>query len=240
MAANSRTGGAAAPDISTLTASFVDAFAQADAAAAARVQHAQSVYLARASQLSRTAVALRAQYGGDDAGVKRAEASVAAARAAGSQMAMLYQRLTIPEPSVAPEGWVLHGRVFRDASKPDEALQPAAGYTVFFADAAKAYQQAYGFSSTDDTGYFLLRYDGTRAASADKAATAGKKARASELFVEVTDPRGRVAYMSDATFQPVIGAAVYEEIVVPDNASAKGQPPGQVRKVGMPKREPKR
>jgi hypothetical protein len=240
MANDSKTRGSTTdPDLSSLSSTLADAFTQADEAVAARVQQAQTVYLARASQLSRTAASLKAQYGGDDAGVKRAEASLAATRAAGSQMARLYQRLTIPEPTVAPEGWVLHGRVFREASKTDEAAQPAAGYTVFFADAANTYQQAYGFSSTDETGYFLLRFDGSRAAPS-RGAAAAREAAAADLRVEVTDVKGRFAFRSDTAFQPVIGAAVYQEIVLTGSAATKGEPPAQVRKVSMPKREPKR
>jgi hypothetical protein len=232
MATNSRTGGSTPPDVSNLGSSLADAFTQADNATAAHVQQVQMVYLARASQLSRTADELKAQYGANDAGVKRAEAALASARAASSQVAMLHQRFTTPDPSVAPDGWVLHGRVS------DESRKAIAGFTVFFADAAKAYQQAYGFSPTDETGYFLLRFDGSRAASSDKAAAA-KEARATELFVEVTDLKGRLTYLSDTAFQRVVGAAVYQDIVLTQSASTKGEPPAQVRKVSMPKREPK-
>ena len=59
------------------------------------------------------------------------------------------------------------------------------------------------------------------------------------LFVEVTDLKGRLAYLSDTAFQPVIGAAVYQDIVLTESPSIKGKPPAQVRKVGMPKRAPK-
>src|SRR5438132_846705 len=103
---------------------------------------------------------------------------------------------------------------------------------------ADAFTQAYGFSSTDETGYFLLRYDGSRAASSDKA-TAANDARGTDLFVEVTDLKGRLAYLSDTAFQRVVGAAVYQDIVLTESASSKGEPPAQVRKVSMPKREPK-
>ena len=146
MATGTKTSGSTPPDVSTLGSTLPDAFTQADQAVAARVQQVQNVYLARASQLSRTAAELKAQHGADDAEVKRAEAALASARAASSQVAMLHQRITTPDPDVAPDGWVLHGRVFNKSRK------PIGGFTVFFADAAKAYQQAYGFSSTDETG----------------------------------------------------------------------------------------
>ena len=232
MATDSRTGGSTPPDVSNLGSSLADAFTQADQATAARLQPVQRVYLARASHLSRTADELRAQHGANDPEVKRAEAALASARAASAQVAMLHQRFTTPDPSVSPDGWVLHGRVF------DESRTPIAGFTVFLADAAKGYQQTYGFSPTDETGYFLLRYDGSRAASSKKA-TAAKEARGTELFVEVTDRKGRLVYLSDTPFQRVVGAAVYLDIVLTESASTKGEPPAQVRKVSMPKRKPK-
>ena len=102
----------------------------------------------------------------------------------------------------------------------------------------KAYQQAYGFASSDETGYFLLRYEGAGATSTGKVKQA-KEASAPELFVEVTDLKGRLVYVSDRAFEPAIGAATYQDIVVVEGVT-KGEPPAQIRKVGMPKSAPKR
>lgn len=228
MATDSRTDGSTPPDVSELRSSLTDAFGQADTAAAGRVQLLQQVYQARASLLSRRADELKAQYGANDSGVRSVEAAATAARAASSQLLSVHLRFTTPDPDVAPDGWVLHGRVLNESRK------PMAGFTVFFVDAAKAYQQAYGYSPTDDTGYFLLRYDGSRS---DKGAAAD--GRDTDLFVEVTDLKGRLAYLSDTAFQRVVGAAVYQDIVLTESASTKGEPPAEVRKVSMPKRKPK-
>lgn len=234
MATDTRTDGSPPPpDVSEVRSSLTEAFAQADDVAGKRVQQLQLLYQARASQFGRIAADVKAKPGANEADIQRAEAALASTRAASSQVAMLHRRITTPEPSVTPDGWALHGRVV------SETREPIAGFTVFFVDTAKAYQQAYGFTSTDETGYFLLRYEGASATSPAKVTTA-KEASAAELFVEVTGLKGRLAYLSDTAFRPIIGAAIYQDIVLADGASTKGEPPAQVRKVSMPKREPKR
>jgi len=232
MAANTRTDANTSPDASTMRSSVADAFAQVDNETAERVQLLQMIYLARASQLTRIAADVKAESGADDADVKRAEAAVSSAKAVSSQVAMLHRRMTTPEPKVTPNGWVLHGRVVTGT------FEPITGFTVFLVDAAKAYQQAYGFASSDETGYFLLRYEGASATSTGKVKQA-KEASAPELFVEVTDLKGRLVYVSDRAFEPAIGAATYQDIVVVEGVT-KGEPPAQIRKVGMPRSAPKR
>jgi hypothetical protein len=233
MAIDSKTGGSTPADFSRVAPSVADAFAQADETTGARARQLQSVYLARASRLARAADELRAEHGADAPEVRRADAALASARASSAQAAMLHQRFITADPAVAPEGWVLHGRVF------DESRKPIAGHTVFFADAAKVYLQAYGFSSTDETGYFLLRYDGGRPAPYEPA-TQDSEARGTELFVEVADRKGRLVYRSDRAFRPIVGAAAYEDIVLTESGASKGEPPAQVRKTSLPKRTPKR
>jgi len=228
MATDSRTDGTTRPDASELRSSLTEALGQVDTAAAGRVQLLQRVYQARASLLSRTADELKARHGAKDSGVQRAEAATTAARTASSQLTSLHLRFTTPDPEVAPGGWLLHGRVFNESRK------PMAGFTVFFVDAAKAYRQAYGYASTDETGYFLLRHDDR---ASDKGTAADEDV--GDLFVEVTDLKGRLAYLSDTPFRPVVGAAVYQDIVT-ESASTRGEPPAEVRKVSVPKRKPKR
>lgn len=230
MATDSTTDSPTRPDASELRSSLTEAFGQVDTAAAGRVQLLQQVYQARASLLSRRADELMALYGAKDSGVKSVEAAIAAARTASSQLTSLHLRFTTPDPDVAPDGWVLHGRVF------NESREPMAGFTVFFVDAAKAYKQAYGYASTDDTGYFLLRYGSSR--TSDEGAAG--EGRGINLFVEVTDLKGRLAYLSDTAFQPVAGATAYQDIVLTESGSSKGAPPAKVREVGMPKRKSKR
>jgi len=195
------------------------------------VQSLQWVHQARASQLARSAASLKAQYGAQDAGVKRAEAALAAARAAGSRLALVHEQLTTPAPTVTPDGWALHGRVVTADSKPFR------GFTVFLVDSAKAYQQAYGFAYTDAAGYFLLSYEPGGAASGDPSPTP-PDATATELFVEVTDQNARSVYLSAIPFDPVRGAATYQTVVLAEGAPPIGKPPADARKPA-PKRVPK-
>ena len=226
------TGSTRTPDASNLRSQLTDALAKADGTAAGGVQHLQRVYQARASQLSRTAAGLKAMYGAKDAGVIRAEAALSAAKAVSSQLAVVHRQLTTPEPEVAPEGWVLHGHVYVEKDK------PAAGFTVLLANAANAYQQAYGFASTDDTGYFRLKHDGERAASAGKSAP--KEAPVTELFIEVFDLKGRFAYQSKEAFEPVTGKATYQDIDLSKGNRARGTLPASIPRVDRPKPKPKK
>lgn len=232
MATDSRATSSGIPDASELGNELAASLASADKSAAQRVQDLQWIHQARASHLSRTAAGLKAQYGADDPGVKAAEAAVAAANLAAARVAMVHRQTATPEPEVAQGGWTLHGRVF------DTELKSVSGFTVFLVDAAKAYQQAYGFAYTDDTGYFLLNYAGSDATSRDKS-PAATQAKA-ELFVEIADRRARPVYLSTTAFQPVLGSATYQNIILPAGDQSIGDPPAQIRQVALPKRKRKK
>jgi chitosanase len=213
-------------DSSNLGAQLKDAFANADKTAAERVQHLQWLHQSRASQLSRTASELKAEYGANDARVKRAEASLAVAKAVSAHLAVVHQEITTAEPEVMPGGWAVHGRVFTVERK------PVRGFTVFLVDAVNAYQDAYGFAYTDDTGYFLLKYRGGGDTS---TGTAAEEARVSELFLQVADLDARPVYLSDSPFSPPKGVAVYQNIVLSKGTQPLGEPPAQSRRVAPPK-----
>src|SRR5262249_61986390 len=105
MATDTSTAGSSLPpETSNLRSRLTDALAQADAAAAGRVRHLQWVHQARASRLSRTAAELKAEYGPNDAGVKRAEAALAAATAGGADPRPGRRQRTAPPPAPAPQG----------------------------------------------------------------------------------------------------------------------------------------
>ena len=232
MTTNSRTTTSGTPpDMSDIGNQVTSNLASADDIAAQRVQTLMWVHQARAAQLSRAAAALKTQNGPNDPGVKSAEAAVAAANADAARVAVVHQQVTTPEPQVAPSGWALHGRVF------DPELKPVSGFTVFLVDAAKAYQQAYGFAYTDDTGYFLLNYAGSDSASRDKSSSTTQAQQ--ELFVEITDSKAKPVYLSPTAFQPVLGHATYQNIVLPADDQAIGAPPAQIRKVALPKSKKK-
>ena len=181
------------------------------------------------SQLTRTAAALKAQYGASDPGVVAAEAAVAGTQLTAARVGMAQLETSTAEPQVPANGWALHGRVF------NTQLQPISGLTVFLVDASKTYQQAYGFAYTDDTGYFLLNYPGASAATHDKSAAGAKQTTASELFVEVADAKGRPVYLGTAEFQPVAGSASYQNITLSAGNAPIGDPPASIRMVAIPK-----
>jgi hypothetical protein len=221
-------------DPSNLRAQLKDAFANADKNAAERVRQLQWVHQARASRLSRTVAELKAEHGADDPAVKRAEAETAAARAAAARLSMAHQQLATPDPEVAPGGWALHGRVYIADKKSDES-KPVHGFTVFLVDAAKTYQETYGFAYTDDSGYFLLNYPGP--AEASSGSGAAKDTAAAELFVEVADLKARPVYVDTTRpFTPVPGAAVYR-IIELLGTEPLGRPPAGRKKAPAPKRK---
>jgi hypothetical protein len=216
------------PDTSQLGTEVTNALASADTTAAQRIQTLQWVHQARASQLTRTAAALKAQFGANDPGVKAAEANVAAATLTAARIGMAQRQAATPDPQVSANGWALHGRVF------DAQLQPMSGFTVFLVDASKTYQQAYGFAYTDADGYFLLNFAGPDAAAQDKSA---KTASSLELFVEIANAKSQLVYLSPVIFQPVVGGASYLNIELPAGNEPIGDPPAQIRDVAVPPKE---
>jgi hypothetical protein len=139
----------------------------------------------------------------------------------------VHQQITTADPSVAPDGWALHGRVF------NADMKPVAGFTVFLVDAAKAYQKAYGFAYTDESGYFLLNYAGPGELSKGRAAV--NDTGAAELFVEIGDLKARPVYAGTRPFTPAPGAAVYQNIVL-SGTEPLGAPPAGAKRAA-PKRK---
>jgi hypothetical protein len=231
MTTDSRTTSTSTPDASDLGNELTATLASADKSAAQRVQDLQWIHQARASQRSRTADSLKAQYGADDPGVKAAEAATAAANLAAARVSMLHQQVTTPEPKVAQGGWALHGRVF------DAQYQPLSGFTVFLVDDKKAYQQVYGFAYTDATGYFLLNYGGASDSLQDTAQNADRAAAVPQLFVEIVDTKAQPLYLSTAPFQPVPVTATYQNVTLSSGNRPIGDPPPEIRNIALPRQE---
>jgi hypothetical protein len=220
------TDAAGTTDVSQLGSEVTAVLITADSTAAQRVQELQWAHQARASLLNRTAAALKKQLGDNDPRVKAAEAALAAANLTAARVGVAQQQVATPDVQVSATGWALQGRAF------DAQLKPVSGFTVFLVDGTNTYQQPYGFSYTDDTGYFLLNYAGPDAATKGTSAT-GKTAGAPSLFVAVVDANAQPVYLGTTPFQPVSGAASYQNITV-SNAPI-GDPPAQIRNVAMPK-----
>jgi hypothetical protein len=216
------------PDASQLGAEISTALTTADTTAAQRILELQNVRQARVSRLTRTATALKAQYGANDPGVKAAEANVAAATLTAARISMAQRQAATPDPQVSANGWALHGRIFDAESK------PMSGFTVFLVDASKTYQQEYGFANTDSDGYFLLNYPGPEPAVQDKSA---KTTSTTDLFVEVTNANSDLVDLGTTTFQPATGGAVYLNIVPLDGNDSIADLPVQIRNVAVPPKE---
>jgi hypothetical protein len=245
MSTNQGSGSANVPSgAAEMAGEIQKAFGSMDTLAAQSVQTLQRVQQGRLARLSRALSEAKTQYPADSQEVKDAQAAVDATTANLGRVAMTHQLLTTPEPKVAADGWALHGRVF------DAQLQPASGYTVFLVDDQKAYQQAFGFSYTDETGYFLINYPGPQAAAAGTpasgqapknaaAAPASQSAGAAQLFVEVADTKAQPVYLATQAFQPATGSPTYENIILPAGNQPIGDPPAAIRNVALPKKTKK-
>jgi hypothetical protein len=201
---------------------LTDALAAADGAVVQGIQGLQRIHQARLSQANRTLAVLTAQYGPNDPQVTAAQAAIAAMNTTIGRLSMVGQQLTVPAVQVSPTGWALQG-VVRDAQ-----LNPAAKFTVFLVDEEKTFLQTYGFAYTDATGYFLINYEGP-AEAADKAAAA-----APLLFIEVADTDANPVYLSSTPFEPQLGVASYQPIVLPAGTQPIGDPPAAIRAVALP------
>jgi len=132
---------------------------------------------------------------------------------------MAYQQMAAAAPTVAAGGWALYGHVFLpNAQSPP---QPATGYTVFLVDSQKTYQEAYGFSYTDDKGYFALNHAGAQAPATQATGTQAPATPASGA--QTTAPPAPANER----------AATYQRITLAGDEPI-GDPPPPIRKTGMP------
>lgn len=207
------------------TADLQDAFAatlqSADSTAAQGVQMLQQVHQSRLALRTRTAATLTAKYGAGDPRAQAAQAAVTTTTLTVNRVAMVSQQLTTLAPQVSANGWALHGRVF------DAQGQPLAKYTVFLVDSQNVFQESYGFTYTDETGYFLLENAGTEGKATSRVASV-------PLMVEIANNKGQPVYRSATAVQPAIGIASYQNIMLTEGKQPIGDPPAAIRAVGMP------
>jgi hypothetical protein len=192
-----------------------------------RIQNLSLVHQARVSRLKRTASSVTAQYGPQSAQATAAQEAVTAEQTNIARIEVLHQQITTAAPQVAAAGWALHGRVY------NAQLKPVSGQTVFLVDGEKNYQSAYGFSYTDNTGYFLINYAGKTPVSAGQIAIASESS-AEQLFVQVANTDVKPVYLSSTAFQARLGGAVYQNITLPPGEPPLGDPPEEIRKVALP------
>lgn len=202
------------------TAALTTTLAEADRSSAATVANLKLVHQAKLSQLTRTAAALKAQYGASDSRTVAAEAAVTAGTATVARLGVASQQTATPAPTVAATGWALQGRVY------DAQLQPAAQLTVFLVDSKKAFQPQYGFAYTDATGYFLINY----------APPAGQAAQTPPLYVEIANAQAEPVYLATNAFQPAAGSTTYQNITLAAGKKPLGDPPAEIKKIALPGR----
>jgi|SRR5450631_2651585 hypothetical protein len=218
---SSTTGNIPTPTPDQIRETTAATLASADAGSSQTLLNLKMVHQARLSQLKRTAETLMKQYGPDDPSVYAAEAAVKVGSAKVARISVVHQELDTPTPQVAADGWALHGRVY------SSELKPHAKYTVFLVDDQKTYQEAYGFTYTDDTGYFLFNVAGVKGKDAAQVTT--------PLFIAMTNTKGEPVYLSSTGFEPTVGSATYQEITLPVGTQPLGDPPEAIRKVALPR-----
>lgn len=218
----------------------------ADVQAATSVSTLGLIQQARLSNRNRAVTLAEAQFGKNSTQATAASQAVTATKAASARINVLSQQVSTAQPSVAATGWALHGRVY------SSALAPLAGYAVFLVDAQKSYQSNYGFAYTDETGYFLISYNGGTVAGQQPAGgdapvsgTSGEAAPqpvpaataasvTTQLFLQVADANANPVLLSEKAFVPVVGQATYQAVTLPAGAKKIGDPPADVRSVAMP------
>jgi hypothetical protein len=224
---NSATTGSA--DGPNIPVQIKNGLASADGNATQRIQSLARVHQARLSRGSRTVAALTARFGANDQRVVSAAASVAATNATIARVSLLNRQASIPSVPASADGWVLHGRVV------DSQLQPAARFTVFLVDANKTFLRQYGFTYTDDTGYFLINHSSSPAKT--ERAPQGQAVYSPpppQLFVEIANTDANPVYLASDPFVPATGAATYQTIVLPAGEKPIGDPPPEIRREALP------
>ena len=209
------------------------ALSAADSTAAQRVQNLNLVHQARLAQLTRTAASVSARYGAGSAQATAAEAKVAASKATIARVATVNQQVSATAPQVSATGWALYGHVY------NAQLQPVSAYTVFLVDAKNAYQSAYGFSYTDNTGHFLISFAGDPASAQSQSQQSSQPAlgaaqAAPQLFIEIANANAQPVYLSTTAFQPTLGTATYQNITLPAGEPPIGDPPPEIRQIALP------
>ena len=217
--ATTGTAADATPTAAQAAAQLKTTLTAADTDATQHIQNLGLVHQARLSQATRTAAALTTQYGASDPRVQAAQASVTAIQTTVARVSLVSQQLAAPAVQVASAGWALQGFVL------NAQLQPAARFTVFLVDADKTYLRQYGFAYTDDTGYFLINYAGD---------TGQTPPATQQLFVEIANTDAKPVYLSSTAFQPVVGTATFQNIVLPAGEQPIGDPPKEIRAVALP------
>ena len=202
---------------SDITAGVTEIVSGADTLTTQRAQTLSRVQQARVTRASRNASAAAAQYGSGSTQASAAQAAAKSAAAISARVAVFHQQAATTAPTVPENGWVLHGRLY------DSALQPVAAASVYLVDSTKAYQSAYGFAYTDDTGYFSLSYAGNAGAAAPPT-----------VYLAAANAKAEPVYLGTTAAPITPGAATYQNIGLATANTPIGDPPAAIKKIALP------
>jgi hypothetical protein len=202
---------------SDITAGVTEIVSGADTLTAQRAQTLSRVQQARVTRANRNASAAAAQYGSGSTQASAAQAAAKSAAAISARVAVFHQQAATTAPTVPENGWVLHGRLY------DSALQPVAAASVYLVDSTKAYQSAYGFAYTDDTGYFSLSYAGNAGAAAPPT-----------VYLAAANAKAEPVYLGTTAAPITPGAATYQNIGLATANTPIGDPPAAIKKIALP------
>lgn len=209
--------------------------ADADTRSAAAVSTLSLIHQARLSNQKRAATLAVGVYGANSSQAAAAQKTVTVTTTTAARLAALAQQVNTSAPTVAATGWVLHGRVY------SSSLVPQPGYAVFLVDAQKNYLGDYGYSYTDETGYFLISYAGSASTSPSEPAGSTaptQESSATQLFLQITDAKANPVLLSEIAFVPVMGKATYQTVTLPADDKKLGNLPADIRAVALPDLKP--
>jgi hypothetical protein len=202
---------------SDITDGVTDIVGGADTLTVERAQTLSLVQQARVTRANRNAAAAAAQYGSGSTQAGAAQSAAKSAATLSARVAVFQQQAATTAPAVPENGWALHGRLY------DSSLQPVSAASVYLVDSTKAYQSAYGFAYTDDTGYFSLSYAGDTNASA-----------APTVYLAAANAKAEPVYLGTTAAPITIGSATYQNISLATANTPIGDPPAAIKKIALP------
>lgn len=177
---------------------------------------------ARTNQLTRVVANLTQTYGATDPRTVAAQSSLTSEQTYSSRLGLVKANTATPVPTPPANGWVIYGRVL------NADQTPAAQFTVFLADATRAWLQQYAYAFTDQIGYYTLTY-----ASPSGAAIPGKEARrvtsvasaqSLSAYLEVQNSACKLMFVDTTPMSISPGAAIRRDVQLLEQGSV-GTPP---------------
>jgi hypothetical protein len=209
--------------------------AQIDAFRATAYGNLLTVRGVKDQQLSREQKLLEIEYGPNDPQVAAIQSKLAVNQAIRTDLTVAQIQAATPRPTVDKSSYVFHGFI-RGRQR-----QPRPRLTVALYDGNGSWAREFGYSCTDENGYFLLRF--TQSASGGKAAAtqlgevtpaAGGSEGSSQtsaqldagsLEVRVYDSQQKLLYRSPTPLTPKLRQTDYRLIILDDSADDCSPPP---------------